>query len=199
MKQHTLEIKGLVAAVGGKQILNGIDLTVRSGEVHAIMGPNGAGKTTLSSVVMGRPGYEVLGGQVLLDGEDVLALPAWRRAQAGLHLVMQYPSEVPGVMLADVMGEAFAARGRSTDGLAGVRVARPAGGDRTPFVAHDAEFVFGFVLAGTCTLAVEGRAAETMEEGDTFVVPRGVAHALTGCSADFELLDVTLPEVVVPA
>ena len=120
MKQHTLEIKGLVAAVGGKQILNGIDLTVRSGEVHAIMGPNGAGKTTLSSVVMGRPGYEVLGGQVLLDGEDVLALPAWRRAQAGLHLVMQYPSEVPGGMLADVMGEAFAARGRSTDGLAGV-------------------------------------------------------------------------------
>ena len=119
MKQHTLEIKGLVAAVGGKQILNGIDLTVRSGEVHAIMGPNGAGKTTLSSVVMGRPGYEVLGGQVLLDGEDVLALPAWRRAQAGLHLVMQYPSEVPGVMLSDVMGEAFAARGRSTDGMDG--------------------------------------------------------------------------------
>lgn len=89
--------------------------------------------------------------------------------------------------------------GAATDGLAGVRVARPAGSDRTPFVAHDAEFVFGFVLAGTCTLAVEGRAAETMEEGDTFVVPRGVAHALTGCSADFELLDVTLPEVVVPA
>ena len=117
--KHTLEIKGLVASVAGKQILNGIDLTVRSGEVHAIMGPNGAGKTTLSSVVMGRPGYEVLSGQVLLDGEDVLAMPAWRRAQAGLHLVMQYPSEVPGVMLADVMGEAFAARGRSTDGLDG--------------------------------------------------------------------------------
>lgn len=115
----TLEIRGLVASVAGKQILNGIDLTVRSGEVHAIMGPNGAGKTTLSSVVMGRPGYEVLDGQVLLDGEDVLAMPAWRRAQAGLHLVMQYPSEVPGVMLSDVMGEAFAARGRSTDGMDG--------------------------------------------------------------------------------
>lgn len=115
----TLEIRGLVASVAGKQILNGIDLTVRSGEVHAIMGPNGAGKTTLSSVVMGRPGYEVLAGQVLLDGEDVLAMPAWRRAQAGLHLVMQYPSEVPGVMLSDVMGEAFAARGRSTDGMDG--------------------------------------------------------------------------------
>ena len=115
----TLEIRGLVASVAGKQILNGIDLTVRSGEVHAIMGPNGAGKTTLSSVVMGRPGYEVLAGQVLLDGENVLAMPAWRRAQAGLHLVMQYPSEVPGVMLSDVMGEAFAARGRSTDGMDG--------------------------------------------------------------------------------
>ncbi len=119
----TLEIRGLVASVAGNQILNGIDLTVRSGEVHAIMGPNGAGKTTLSSTVMGRPGYEVLSGQVLLDGADVLAMPAWQRAQAGLHMVMQYPSEVPGVMLPDVMGEAFAARGKATDGLAALLVA----------------------------------------------------------------------------
>jgi Fe-S cluster assembly ATP-binding protein len=114
----TLEIRGLRAAVAGKEILRGIDLTVSSGEVHAVMGPNGAGKSTLSAVVMGRPGYEVLGGSVTLDGEDVLAMPTWQRAAAGLHLVMQYPTEVPGVLLDDVMSEAFDTRGRSTDGLA---------------------------------------------------------------------------------
>ena len=114
----TLEIKGLVASVAGKQILNGIDLTVRSGEVHAVMGPNGAGKSTLSAVIMGKPGYEVHAGEVLLDGVDLLALPAWQRAQAGMHLVMQYPSEVPGVGLTDMLAEAYTARGRSTDGLA---------------------------------------------------------------------------------
>ena len=80
----TLEIRDLVASVAGKTILNGITLTVNSGEVHAVMGPNGAGKSTLSAVVMGKPGYEVLGGSVLLDGVDMLALPAWQRAQAGL-------------------------------------------------------------------------------------------------------------------
>jgi Fe-S cluster assembly ATP-binding protein len=113
----TLSISGLTASVVGKQILNGIDLTVSSGEVHAVMGPNGAGKSTLSAVVMGKPGYEVLGGSVTLDGADLLALPAWQRAQAGLHLVSQYPSEVPGVKLDQVMAEALRARGRSTDGL----------------------------------------------------------------------------------
>jgi len=113
----TLQISGLTATVAGNQILNGIDLTVRSGEVHAVMGPNGAGKSTLSAVLMGKPGYEVLSGTVTLDGDDVLALPAWRRAAAGLHLVMQYPTEVPGVMLDDVLSEALTARGRSTEGL----------------------------------------------------------------------------------
>jgi Fe-S cluster assembly ATP-binding protein len=110
----TLEIRDLIASVAGKTILNGINLTVSSGEVHAVMGPNGAGKSTLSAVVMGKPGYEVLGGSVLLDGVDMLALPAWTRAQAGLHLVMQYPTEVPGVQLVDVMHHAFAARSMST-------------------------------------------------------------------------------------
>ena len=107
----TLEIRGLTAAVAGKQILNGIDLTVSSGEVHAVMGPNGAGKSTLSAVIMGKPGYEVLGGTVTLDGVDVLAMPAWQRAQAGLHLVMQYPTEVPGVLVVAALTEALAARG----------------------------------------------------------------------------------------
>ena len=113
----TLEIRDLVASVAGKTILNGITLTVRSGEVHAVMGPNGAGKSTLSAVVMGKPGYEVISGSVVLDGVDMLSLPSWQRAQAGLHLVLQYPTEVPGVQLVDVMHHAFAARGMGTTGL----------------------------------------------------------------------------------
>ena len=113
----TLEIRDLVASVAGKTILNGITLTVTSGEVHAVMGPNGAGKSTLSAVVMGKPGYEVIAGSVLLDGVDMLSLPSWQRAQSGLHLVMQYPTEVPGVQLVDVMRHAFAARGMGTNGV----------------------------------------------------------------------------------
>lgn len=114
----TLEIRDLTAAVGGKQILNGIDLTVNSGEVHAVMGPNGAGKSTLSAVLMGKPGYEVLSGTATLDGDDLFALAAWERAVAGLHLVLQYPTEVPGVLLDDVLAEALATRGRDAGDLA---------------------------------------------------------------------------------
>jgi Fe-S cluster assembly ATP-binding protein len=99
----TLEIRGLRASVQGREILNGVDLTVASGEVHAVMGPNGSGKSTLSHVLMGKPGYEVLGGEVLLDGRDLLSLPTWERAAAGLFLAMQYPTEVPGVSLEDVL------------------------------------------------------------------------------------------------
>jgi len=113
----TLEIKGLHASVAGNEILRGIDLTVTSGEVHAVMGPNGAGKSTLSAVIMGKPGYTVTAGSVTLDGEDVLAMPTWRRAAAGLHLVMQYPTEVPGVALDDVLHEALSTRGAETAGL----------------------------------------------------------------------------------
>jgi Fe-S cluster assembly ATP-binding protein len=121
----TLEIRGLRAAVAGKEILRSVDLSVSSGEVHAVMGPNGAGKSTLSAVIMGRPGYEVLGGSITLDGVDVLAMSPWERAAAGLHLVMQYPIEVPGVMLDDVMAEALTTRGRSVDDL-GALMAREA-------------------------------------------------------------------------
>jgi Fe-S cluster assembly ATP-binding protein len=113
----TLRIEGLRAAVGGNEILRGIDLTVSSGEVHAVMGPNGAGKSTLSAIVMGKPGYEVLDGSVTLDGVDVLALPTWQRAAAGLHLVMQYPTEVPGVAVDDMLREALAARSADTSTL----------------------------------------------------------------------------------
>ena len=113
-----LEIRGLRAAVGSKEILRGIDLTVRSGEVHAVMGPNGSGKSTLCHVLMGRPGYEVLGGSVTIDGRELLGLPTWERARAGLFLAMQYPIEVPGVSLADTLGESFLAAGRDPAGVA---------------------------------------------------------------------------------
>ena len=106
-----LIISGLKASVVGKQILNGIDLTIRSGEVHAIMGPNGSGKSTMSHVLLGKPGYEVTGGSVTLDGEDLLALPTWRRAQLGLFLAMQYPTEVPGVSLHSMLTASFEASG----------------------------------------------------------------------------------------
>ncbi len=113
----TLEITGLRAAVAGKEILRGIDLTVSSGEVHAVMGPNGAGKSTLSAVVMGKPGYEVLAGSVTLDGVDILPMPTWERAAAGLHLVLQYPTEVPGVALDAMLREALTARGAGAGDL----------------------------------------------------------------------------------
>jgi Fe-S cluster assembly ATP-binding protein len=113
----TLKISGLCAEVAGKKILNGIDLEINSGEVHAIMGPNGAGKSTLSAVIMGKPGYTVTAGSVTLDGVDLLALPTWKRALAGLHLVMQYPTEVPGVHVDEMLTEALTARGRDTKDL----------------------------------------------------------------------------------
>lgn len=112
-----LRIEDLRAGVGSKEILRGINLEVRSGEVHAIMGPNGSGKSTLSHVLMGKPGYEVIGGSVFLDDTDLLALPAWRRAQAGLFLVSQYPIEVPGVSLEEALQAAFETSGRSAAGL----------------------------------------------------------------------------------
>jgi len=107
-----LVIEGLRASVQGKVILDGVDLVVRSGEVHAIMGPNGSGKSTLSHVLAGRPGYEVLGGSATIDGVEILGLPAWQRAEAGLFLAMQYPTEVPGVAVKDML---TASRATNTD------------------------------------------------------------------------------------
>lgn len=92
-----LTITDLHATIDGKSILNGLTLTVNAGEVHAIMGPNGAGKSTLSYVLAGRAGYEVTGGSVTFDGQDLLALAPHQRAAAGLFLGLQYPVEIPGV------------------------------------------------------------------------------------------------------
>jgi Fe-S cluster assembly ATP-binding protein len=128
-----LRIEDLRAEVAGREILTGVTLTVRSGEVHAVMGPNGSGKSTLSYVLMGKPGYTVTGGSVTLDGVDLLSLSTWERAQAGLYLAMQYPTEVPGVRMSEVLEEAFAASGRDR-ALVGARVDQEAdriGFDRT--------------------------------------------------------------------
>ena len=92
-----LEIKDLHASIGDTEILKGINLTINKGEVHAIMGPNGSGKSTLSYVLSGRDGYEVTGGDILLDGESVLEMEADERARAGMFLAFQYPVELPGV------------------------------------------------------------------------------------------------------
>jgi Fe-S cluster assembly ATP-binding protein len=92
-----LSIRNLSASVDGKPILNGLSLELPAGEVHAVMGPNGAGKSTLSYVLTGREGYEVTGGQVTLDGEDLLALTPAERAVKGVFLSFQYPIEIPGV------------------------------------------------------------------------------------------------------
>ncbi len=110
-----LEVRGLRAGVDEADILHGVDLTVRSGEVHAVMGPNGSGKSTLTHVIMGKPGYVVSAGSVTLDGVDLLGLPTWKRAQAGLFAAMQYPTEVPGIPLRDALTAALQAGGRPVD------------------------------------------------------------------------------------
>jgi Fe-S cluster assembly ATP-binding protein len=107
----TLRIEGLRGGIAGREILQGIDLEVRSGEVHAVMGPNGSGKSTLAHVLMGRPGYEVTAGSVTIDGTELLGMPTWRRAQAGMFLALQYPVEVPGVSLVEALEEAVGASG----------------------------------------------------------------------------------------
>ena len=103
MTAHLLEVEGLRASAGGREVLHGIDLTIKSGEVHVIMGPNGSGKSTLAHALMGRPGTEVTEGSIRLDGQELVGRPAWQRAQAGLFLALQHPVEVPGVGLASLL------------------------------------------------------------------------------------------------
>ncbi len=117
MSLGALVIDDLRAGVPGREILRGVTLTVRSGEVHAVMGPNGSGKSTLAHVLMGRPGYEILGGTVTLDGVDILSLPTWERARAGLFLAMQHPIEVPGVSLVTSLTAARPALPADGDGV----------------------------------------------------------------------------------
>ena len=95
-----LQIENLCASIGGKPILNGVNLTIRPGETHALMGPNGSGKSTLSNVIMGHPAYTVTGGRVLFRGRDLLELPVDERARLGIFLAFQYPVAIPGVTVA---------------------------------------------------------------------------------------------------
>ncbi len=110
-----LEIKDLHVEIEGKEILKGVNLTIQQGEIHAIMGPNGTGKSTLSSAIMGHTKYEVTKGEILLDGEDVLEMEVDERAQAGLFLAMQYPSEISGVTNADFLRSAINAKREEGD------------------------------------------------------------------------------------
>ncbi len=98
-----LQIKGLKAKIEGKEILKGLDLEVKKGEVHAIMGPNGSGKSTLASVLAGREGYEVTEGEVIYDGKNLLEIEAEERARKGIFLAFQYPIEIPGVSTTNFM------------------------------------------------------------------------------------------------
>ncbi|MBL4954876.1 Fe-S cluster assembly ATPase SufC [Neobacillus sp. OS1-32] len=110
MAGSTLIIKDLHVAIEGKEILKGVNLEIKGGEIHAIMGPNGTGKSTLSSAIMGHPKYEVTSGSITLDGQNVLEMEVDERARAGLFLAMQYPSEINGVTNADFLRSAINAR-----------------------------------------------------------------------------------------
>ena len=116
MNEILLKIENLHARIGDKEILKGIDLEIRKGEVHAVMGPNGAGKSTLSAVLTGKPQYEVTEGSVVFQGRDLLAMSPEERAWAGLFLSFQYPVEIPGVSITNFMKTAVNAR-RKAAGL----------------------------------------------------------------------------------
>ncbi len=129
-----LEIRDLQARVGDTDILHGINLTIGAGEVHAIMGPNGSGKSTLSYMLAGREGYEITGGDILLDGVSLQEMEADERARAGLFLAMQYPVELPGVTVMSFLRAAVNARRRAVgeaevDQLGFVKLVRAAAGD----------------------------------------------------------------------
>lgn len=110
-----LEIKNLHVEIDGKEILKGVDLTLKQGEIHAVMGPNGTGKSTLVQAIMGHPSYDVTEGEVLLDGENILEMEVDERAQAGLFLGMQYPSEISGVTNSDFLRSAINAQREEGD------------------------------------------------------------------------------------
>jgi Fe-S cluster assembly ATP-binding protein len=110
MAAPDFQISGLHVNVEGKEIVKGLNLKIRGGEIHAIMGPNGTGKSTLASALMGHPKYEVMSGTAVLDGQDLLEMSTDERARAGLFLAMQYPAEVPGVSNANFIRTAVNAR-----------------------------------------------------------------------------------------
>lgn len=115
MSGSVLEVKNLHVSIEDKEILKGVDLTIKGGEFHAVMGPNGTGKSTLASAIMGHPKYEITEGSITLDGEDVLEMEVDERARAGLFLAMQYPSEISGVTTSDFLRSAINAKREEGD------------------------------------------------------------------------------------
>lgn len=111
----TLEIKDLYVSVAGKEIIKGFNLTIKQGEVHALMGPNGTGKSTLSNAIMGHPKYEINSGQILIDGEDISNLSVEERSHKGIFLAFQYPVAIPGVTLANFLRVAVNAKMKALD------------------------------------------------------------------------------------
>jgi Fe-S cluster assembly ATP-binding protein len=127
-----LKITNLHARIEGKEILKGINLTIRTGEMHAIMGPNGSGKSTLSNVIMGHPSYQVTEGSITLDGQDVLAMPTHERALNGLFMAFQYPVEIPGITVGRFLKRAVEVKQEFADAKAGITPAVGADGKKAP-------------------------------------------------------------------
>jgi Fe-S cluster assembly ATP-binding protein len=122
MSEYLLEVRGVHARVEeeGIDILKGVDLVIRPGEMHALMGPNGSGKSTLAKIIAGHPSYEVTEGDILLDGESILDLEPDERSQAGIFLAFQYPAEIPGVSISNFLRTAVNARRSEEEGAVGV-------------------------------------------------------------------------------
>jgi Fe-S cluster assembly ATP-binding protein len=110
-----LEVEALHASVAAREVVRGVDLRVPGGEVHVVMGPNGSGKSTLAHALMGRPGTTVTSGSIRIDGTELVGVPSWRRAQAGLFLALQQPIEVPGVLVETALREALRAEGEAAE------------------------------------------------------------------------------------
>lgn len=115
-EQAFLEIKDLRVSVEGNEVLKGVSMTVKQGEIHALLGPNGAGKSTLGYAIMGHPKYEIEGGEVLLNGENLLEMEAYERSREGLFLAFQYPISIPGVTVANFLRTALNARRSEEEG-----------------------------------------------------------------------------------
>jgi len=144
----TLRIEGLTADIEGKPILKGVNLEIKTGEVHALMGPNGHGKSTLANILMGHPKYTVTGGKITLDGEDLLAMDVPRRSKAGLFLAFQYPVEIPGVTVGKFLKRAteihMAVRGEKLNVTKFIKQARE---DMT-FLEMDQQFINRYLNEG---------------------------------------------------
>jgi len=144
----TLHIEGLTAEIEGKPILKGVDLEIKTGEIHALMGPNGHGKSTLANILMGHPKYKVTGGTITLDGQDLLAMSVPERSKAGLFLAFQYPVEIPGVTVGKFLKRAaeihLAVKGEKINVTKFIKQAR----EDMAFLEMDPQFINRYLNEG---------------------------------------------------